>query len=173
MLWLEAGTGWLGGCCTFVRMILWAVGGKNEWLFTIWEKRSQPAVDGQPKIPHQDGAQVKLWQRGGEMMNPGQELGAWKSDGQVPTQPLLPWCLWVPCTLLWASGASCIEKDDVFILGRHPFLRSSSGSMKSLSDIREFLPFNWTSPRSPSVEWRLAKGPLCPPKALQLLILLG
>lgn len=37
MLWLEAGTGWLGGCCTFVRMILWAVG-KNEWLFTSLEK---------------------------------------------------------------------------------------------------------------------------------------
>lgn len=33
MLWLEAGTGWLGGCCTFVRMILWAVEKKEMAIY--------------------------------------------------------------------------------------------------------------------------------------------
>ena len=45
MLWLEAGTGWLGGCCTFVRIILWTIEKNKKMLFTITvEKRSQVAM---------------------------------------------------------------------------------------------------------------------------------
>lgn len=46
----------------------------------MMEKSSQPSMHGQSENPSPSGSQVKLGQREGEIMNPGWELGGWKSD---------------------------------------------------------------------------------------------
>lgn len=128
MLWLEAGTGWLGGCCTFVRMILQqSRGGKksnNKCLLTTKKERGAQEQRTDNWELHSQAEPCSSWdEQCTEDL--GRELGACTRDRLV-----LTWCLGVTCM----SSGGLEPLFWITLYRRRPLSRWSSCLRHTLSD---------------------------------------